>query len=94
MYSEELKSIAATAKKKNKMLKNTPSKYALSCILGGIYVSFGTMLSYGIGASLEHASSPSYKIAMGLSFGIDFLFIKLPFENQARSAQTSFGCRE
>ena len=75
MYSEELKSIAATAKKKNKMLKNTPSKYALSCILGGIYVSFGTMLSYGIGASLEHASSPSYKIAMGLSFGIALCLI-------------------
>lgn len=75
MYSEELKSIAATAKKKNKMLKNTPSKYALSCILGGVYVSFGTMLSYGIGASLEHANSPSYKIAMGLSFGIALCLI-------------------
>jgi len=75
MYSEELKSIAATAKKKTKMMKSTPSKYALSCILGGMYVAFGTMLSYGIGAGLEHAGSHSYKIAMGLSFGIALCLI-------------------
>lgn len=71
MYREELNMIAGTAKKKTKMLKKTPSKYALSCILGGVYVAFGTMLSYSIGAGLEASGSAySYKIAMGLSFGI------------------------
>ena len=71
MYKEELKMIAATAKKKNKMLKNSPSRYALSCILGGVYVAFGTMLSYTMGAGLYSTGSAyGYKIAMGLSFGI------------------------
>ena len=76
MYREELKTIAGTAKKKNKMFKNTPLKYALSCILGGMYVAFGTMLSYSMGAGLEASGSTySYKIAMGLSFGIALCLI-------------------
>ncbi|SFU55292.1 hydrosulfide channel, FNT family [Clostridium sp. DSM 8431] len=71
MYREELKTIAGTAKKKNKMLTKTPAKYALSCMLGGVYVAFGTMLSYSMGAGLQTTGSAyAYKIVMGLAFGI------------------------
>lgn len=71
MYREQLETIAGTAVKKNKMLTKTPAKYALSCMLGGVYVAFGTMLSYSMGAGLSTTGSAyAYKIAMGLSFGI------------------------
>lgn len=75
MYNDELIKIAGTAKKKISMISNSPSRYAVASFLGGLYVCFGTILSYSIGATLELAGSPSYKIAMGLSFGIALCLI-------------------
>lgn len=70
MYKEELGSMAHSAEKKVKMINGSLGKYGVSCILGGIYVAFGTMLAYGVGAMLQGGGSHSYKIGMGLSFGI------------------------
>lgn len=70
MYKEGLHSMAHSAEKKVMMLNDSVGKFGVSSLLGGLYVSFGTMLAYGVGAMLYGGGSSSYKIAMGLSFGI------------------------
>lgn len=75
MFEEQLTKIGKGARKKAKLINNTPIKYLLMAMLAGGYVSLAVMLSFSLGANLHDAGSPFYKIAMGLSFGIAFLLI-------------------
>ena len=70
MYSEEIKVLSHSGVKKTKMMKTSFGRYSVSTMLGGLYVCFGTLLSYTVGAMLYNGGSTNYKIGMGLTFGI------------------------
>lgn len=69
MYQEELESVSQSAQKKYGLLKSNPLGYAISTMLAGLYIGFGTVLVYVIGGHLSAAGSPLTKLAMGLCFG-------------------------
>jgi nitrite transporter NirC len=55
---------------KTSLLRSHPLGYLLLSMLAGIYVGFGIVLIFAIGAPLLAANSPIAKLAMGASFGI------------------------
>src|SRR5205807_3270536 len=61
---------AAAAQKKLAYLKSNPIGYFILSALAGVYVGFGIVLIFAIGAPLMAANSPAAKLAMGASFGI------------------------
>ena len=75
MYINELKIVSHSARNKMDMLEDSFGKYGVSSMLGGLYVCFGTMLSYSIGGLLGPSDSPWTKIIMGLAFGIALCLI-------------------
>jgi len=61
---------AAAAGNKTRCLFGNPLGYLVLSMLAGIYVGFGIVLIFAIGAPLMAADSPAAKLAMGDSFGI------------------------
>jgi nitrite transporter NirC len=61
---------AGAAEKKARELFSNPLGYFVLSMLAGIYVGFGIVLIFAIGAPLTAANSPAVKLAMGASFGI------------------------
>src|SRR5690348_7819260 len=61
---------AEAAKTKAGFLKSHPLGYFILSMMAGIYVGFGIVLIFAIGAPLLAANSPAAKLAMGASFGI------------------------
>ncbi len=68
MFREEFMISANAAKAKTTLLKNKPGAYFLLSMLAGIYIGFGTLLSFTIGGMLN--GEPYAKVVMGVSFGI------------------------
>ncbi len=58
------------ARNKADFLKSSLGKYFLLSMLAGIYVGFGIVLIFSIGAPLKDLSSPFVKALMGASFGV------------------------
>lgn len=75
MYSEEIEIVSKSAQKKAKMINERNGKYAISSMLGGLYVCFGTILAYTLGGMFYDAHSPAYKLIVGLTFGIALTLI-------------------
>ncbi|MHB8575930.1 MAG: formate/nitrite transporter family protein [Dehalococcoidia bacterium] len=61
---------AGAAQKKLAYLKSNPLGYLILSGLAGVYIGFGIVLIFAIGAPLLAANSPAAKLAMGASFGI------------------------
>lgn len=70
MYLEAVEKFAQTAVDKSSFLKSSFSKYFLLSALAGIYIGFGMILIFSIGAPFAADASPAVKILMGASFGI------------------------
>lgn len=70
MYLETVELFAKTAAAKSGFLKKHPLRYLLAAVLAGVYVGFGIVLIFSIGAPFAVAASPAVKILMGVSFGI------------------------
>lgn len=68
MFQEEIEVVSKVAISKVEMLKKNPIGYFLLAMLAGIYIGFGTLLIFSIGAMLN--GQPYTKIFMGISFGI------------------------
>lgn len=68
MYTEEYLSLAEGARAKVNFLKSNPSGYFVSSMLAGIYVGFGMILIFILGASLD--GSPLTKTIMGAAFPV------------------------
>lgn len=75
MYSEEIEVVSKSAQKKVNMINEKWGKYALSCMLGGLYVCFGIILAYSLGGVFYDAHSHYGKIVIGLTFGIALTLI-------------------
>src|SRR6476660_10623228 len=61
---------AEAAKNKAAFLRSHPLGYFVLSALAGVYVGFGIVLIFAIGAPLSAAGSPLTKTVMGASFGI------------------------
>jgi nitrite transporter NirC len=62
--------IAIAADAKAAAMRSSPLGYLVLSALAGIYVGFGIVLIFAIGAPLSAAGSPLAKAVMGASFGI------------------------
>src|SRR6266536_5756621 len=62
--------IAVAAAGKAVAMRKSPLGYLILSAMAGIYVGFGIVLIFAIGAPLLANNSPAAKIAMGASFGI------------------------
>ena len=70
MTTEMVSKLIAVSKNKVKILNESCSKYFLLSIMAGIYVGFGIMLIFSIGAPLKMANDPMLKALMGASFAL------------------------
>lgn len=70
---ETVKNFAEAAEAKVLMLKNSFARYFVLSMMAGIYVGFGIILIFSVGAPLKAAgvaSAPGLKALMGVSFGV------------------------
>lgn len=70
MYMETVNKIAESAENKVKFINRSALKYVVASMMAGVYVGFGVMLIFSIGAPLAAANSPGNKALMGATFGI------------------------
>lgn len=75
MYSEEIKSVSETAKKKIDFYKSGRAKYFVAAMLAGMFIGFGVVLIYTVGGEFSAAGSPFTKLVMGLLFGTALSFV-------------------
>jgi nitrite transporter len=61
---------AEAAKTKASYLKTNPLGYMILAAMAGIYVGFGIVLIFAVGAPFLATGSPAAKLVMGASFGI------------------------
>ncbi len=65
-----IEKVALAAEAKVRALRRAPLGYFILSALAGIYVGFGIVLIFAIGAPLAAAGSPLTKALMGASFGV------------------------
>ncbi len=70
MIGGSLVSVAEAARAKAAHLETRPVGYFVLSLLAGIYVGFGIVLIFAVGAPLLAAGSAAAKLAMGASFGV------------------------
>ena len=70
MTETTVAAVAEAAKTKTAYLRSHPLGYLILSAMAGIYVGFGIVLIFAIGAPFLATNSPAAKIAMGASFGI------------------------
>lgn len=70
MTADTLEACTRAAAAKAAFLREKPHGYLILSALAGIYVGFGIVLIFAIGAPLSAAGSPFLKFVMGASFGI------------------------
>ncbi|MCP4481536.1 MAG: formate/nitrite transporter family protein [bacterium] len=68
--NETLEKIIKASQLKINMLNNSFLKYFILAMMAGIYVGFGVILIFSIGAPLEVAGLPIIKALMAASFGV------------------------
>lgn len=70
MYSQSVDAAAEVSIKKKNFMKNNFIGYFIASMLAGIFVGFGIILVFSIGAPFAAAGSPGVKLIMGASFGV------------------------
>ncbi len=70
MITKIVDDFAAVSASKLKILENSFVRYFLLSVLAGVYVGFGIILIFSIGAPLGALGSGFLKLLMGVSFGI------------------------
>jgi nitrite transporter NirC len=70
MTETSVQAAAEAARTKTEYLRRQPLGYFVLSLLAGVYVGFGIVLIFAIGAPLMAAGSPAAKLAMGASFGV------------------------
>jgi len=68
MYKDEFQAVCNAAKGKLNLLTKNPTGYFLSSMLAGLYVAFGAIVSYSVGATLKAADSPMTKVMASAIF--------------------------
>jgi nitrite transporter NirC len=70
MTEDSIIAVAEAARAKAQFLRSHPLGYLTLSAMAGIYVGFGIVLIFAVGAPLLATSSPLAKLVMGASFGI------------------------
>jgi nitrite transporter NirC len=70
MYNDAVDDAVQTGVRKRAFLKSTPLGYFIASMLAGIYVGFGIILIFSVGAPFAQMNSPAVKLIMGGSFGL------------------------
>ena len=70
MFHETVTSISDSAKVRIDYMKSNLLKYLILSAMAGIYVGFGAVLIFSVGAPFAAANSPALKLVMGGSFGV------------------------
>jgi len=70
MIKENIAKLALAAKGKSEKLNNSFPRYFILAMMAGIYVGFGIMLIFSIGAPLKAAGFPGLKALMGATFAL------------------------
>lgn len=70
MYEESVEKAAQTGVQKNGFIRRNPFGYLIASMLAGVYVGFGIILIFSVGAPFAAAGSPAVKLVMGASFAI------------------------
>ncbi len=70
MSMENLSKLSQAAKGKADKVNNSLIRYFILAMMAGIYVGFGIMLIFSLGAPFKAAGSPAVKLVMGTTFGL------------------------
>jgi len=70
MFRETIETVIETGVKKINNMKQNKVGYLIATLLAGVYVGFGIILIFTLGAPLAKAGSPFQPLVMGASFGI------------------------
>ena len=70
MDKENIQRLIDASKAKAALVNSSRTRYFLLSMLAGIYVGFGIILIFSIGAPLKAAGAPGLKALMGASFSI------------------------
>ena len=70
LYTDVIDKLAQSSLDKSNLNKLSPSRSLISAMLGSFFVSLGIMLIYTIGGIMAHHDIGTYKILMGVSFGV------------------------
>lgn len=70
MFEATIDKITEISKSKVELLNASPKRYFILSMLAGMYVGFGIILIFAIGAPLNAAHAVGTKALMGASFGI------------------------
>jgi len=65
-----IEAFAAVAVAKENMVRHKIGQYWVLSMLAGMYIGFGILLIFTVGAQFANVGSPAVKIVMGISFGI------------------------
>ena len=76
MYSDAYEAASNAAAKKFGVLKNNPVGYVALAILAGMYIGFGILLAFTIGAQL--GNMPASGLIKGLIFGVALSLVIIP----------------
>ncbi|CAM3736612.1 formate/nitrite transporter family protein [Mesobacillus zeae] len=72
---DSIKIAVETAEKKSNILYLSKSQYMVRAILAGIYVGFGTMVSFRIGEGFYDVHSPATSLMSSIFFGMALILI-------------------
>jgi nitrite transporter NirC len=70
MIKETVSKLSMAAKTKADLAKNNMAKYFILAVMAGIYVGFGIILIFSIGAPLKAVGAPGLKALMGATFAV------------------------
>lgn len=70
MFNDTILTFAQAAQNKAALLKSSIVRYFVLSALAGVYVGFGIVLIFSVGAPLKAANSPALKVVMAATFGI------------------------
>ncbi|MDG5814156.1 formate/nitrite transporter family protein [Chitinispirillales bacterium ANBcel5] len=70
MVEQSVEAFANMAVKKRDFAKKSPLRYFLLSMMAGVYVGFGIILIFTIGAPLSEHGSAFVRVVMGVSFGV------------------------
>ncbi|HEX2949087.1 MAG TPA: formate/nitrite transporter family protein [Armatimonadota bacterium] len=70
MYSSTLDAVSEAAAKKAAYFRSHPLGYLTAAALAGVYVGFGILLAFTVGAPFAAQHAPCQKLVMGASFAI------------------------
>lgn len=68
MFQEEFQAVCNSGKAKSNFMQNNPLGYFISSMVAGMFISFGSFVTFVMGTPLKAAGDPMLKAVMAFSF--------------------------